>query len=307
MPVRTPTSTQQLRRKLLQARVTQSTAAQVDIYSTPGSTSGLNWDGRYYSISIRPHLSATVGGHAQQRSFNATKSNRFSPLPNPFLWQNISTRQVSSSQPNLPTDGFNTSNTTNSLATPDITNYYTIFPTTIPLGPPPASPFDISNPSLRREFLKLQALAHPDKFPPGPAKERAEALSSRINQAYRTLADPLLRAQYLLCEWHGIDVTAEDGGAASIQLDPSTLMVVMDVQEKIEELGQEENAPAEIEKMKEENTQRIQETVEKLGMAFDSRDIETAKSECVRLRFWYSLGEGLREWEPGRTEIRLIH
>lgn len=177
----------------------------------------------------------------------------------------------------------------------------------MPSGPPPASPFDLSVPSLRREFLKLQALAHPDKYPPGPDKERAEALSSRINEAYRTLADPLLRAQYLLREYHGIDVTAEDGEAAGIRLDPETLMAVMDVQEKIEEVSQGENAQAEIERMKEENLDRIRDTVEKLGKAFDAGDIEAAKLECVRLRFWYSVGEGLKEWEPGRTEIRLIH
>ncbi|KAI9934469.1 hypothetical protein ASPWEDRAFT_43896 [Aspergillus wentii DTO 134E9] len=190
--------------------------------------------------------------------------------------------------------------------TPDITNYYTIFPQTIPSGPPPASPFDIPLGDLRREFLQLQNVTHPDKYPTGAAKQRAEALSARINEAYRTLFDPLNRAQYLLRELHGIDVTAEDG-AAKHALDPETLMEVMEVQETIEEVGAEPEGGETIAKMKKENEVRVTECVKALGEAFNSGDIEAARRECVRLRFWYSVGEGLKEWEPGMIEIRLVH
>ncbi|KAL4888653.1 HSCB C-terminal oligomerization domain-containing protein [Aspergillus ambiguus] len=189
---------------------------------------------------------------------------------------------------------------------PDITNYYTIFPKTLPGGPPPGSPFEISVGDLRREFLQLQGLTHPDKYPSGAAKQRAEALSARINEAYRTLYDPLLRAQYLLREMHDIDVTAEDG-ASKHALDPETLMEVMEVQETIEEVGADPAAESTIAQLKKENDGRVADCVKTLGEAFDRGDIETARQECVRLRFWYSVGEGLREWEPGHTEIRLVH
>lgn len=191
-------------------------------------------------------------------------------------------------------------------STPDITNYYTIFPKTLPGGPPPGSPFAISVGDLRREFLQLQGLTHPDKYPAGAAKQRAEALSARINEAYRTLCDPLLRAQYLLREMHGIDVTAEDG-ASKHALDAETLMEVMEVQETIEEVGADPGAANTIAQLKRENDRRVEECVRALGEAFDRGDVETARTECVRLRFWYSVGEGLREWEPGHTEIRLLH
>jgi molecular chaperone HscB len=159
---------------------------------------------------------------------------------------------------------------------------------------------------LRREFLRLQNVIHPDKCPPGPAKQRAEALSARINEAYRTLADPLQRAQYLLREMHGIDVTAEDG-ATQHALDPETLMEVMEVQETIEEVGAGPEAEGTIAALKKENDARVAACVKSLAQAFERGDIEAARQVCVRLRFWYSVGEGLREWEPGRTEIRLIH
>lgn len=189
---------------------------------------------------------------------------------------------------------------------PDITNHYTIFRQTLPNGPPPGSPFDISLGDLRREFLQLQNVSHPDKYPPGEAKRRAEAFSTLINEAYRTLADPLLRAQYLLREMHGIDVTAEDG-AAKHALDPQTLMEVMEVQETIEEVSGDPNAEAKIAELKKDNAARVESGVKELAGAFDRGDIETARTECVRLRFWYNVGEALKEWEPGMTELRLVH
>lgn len=189
---------------------------------------------------------------------------------------------------------------------PDITNYYTIFAKTLPSGPPPASPFTISTADLKREFLQLQGLVHPDKYPNGTEKQHAEGLSARINEAYRTLIDPLQRAQYILREWHGIDVTAEDA-ATKHALDPETLMEVMEVQETIEEVGATAEAESQINALKKENEGRVLECVERLGRAFEKGDLEAARKECIRLRFWYSVGEGLREWEPGNTEIRLMH
>ncbi|CAK42936.1 uncharacterized protein An16g08370 [Aspergillus niger] len=146
--------------------------------------------------------------------------------------------------------------------TPDITNHYTIFKQTLPAGPPPSSPFNIPTADLRREFLRWQSLIHPDKYPQGPQKQQAEALSARINEAYRTLLDPLQRAQYLLREMHGIDVTAEDG-ASKHALDAETLMEVMEVQETIEEVTDsgEDAAAAEekINELKVENQGRVEE------------------------------------------------
>ena len=190
-----------------------------------------------------------------------------------------------------------------STTNPDISTHYTIFAKTIPSGPPPASPFDIPLPELRREFLALQSLAHPDKYSAGIEKQRAEALSSRINEAYRTLIDPLLRAQYLLLQHHGIDVTAEDGAAKEENQDNETLMQVLEVQEAIEEAEDEVTIGA----LKVENEARVEECVRSLAGAFDRGDIDSARRECIRLRFWYSVREGLREWEPGNPNVRLIH
>lgn len=201
------------------------------------------------------------------------------------------------------TERLNGENTPPGLAhAPDITNHYTIFPKTLPRGLPPASPFEVPLAELRREFLALQALVHPDKYPEGTARKHAEALSSRINEAYRTICDPLSRAQYLLASQHNIDVTAEDGAKAHPQ-DPETLMQVMEAQEEIEEAENEET----IEELKKDNESRISNSVRILGEAINGEDVESATKECLKLRFWYTIREGLREWEPDNRQVRLIH
>ncbi|CAI7636232.1 unnamed protein product [Penicillium glandicola] len=211
-------------------------------------------------------------------------------------------RRCASTKASAPTE----SGTITLAGAPDITNHYTIFPKTLPAGPPPGSSFAIPTSELRREFLQLQGLIHPDKYPNGVEKQQAEGLSARINEAYRTLLDPLQRAQYILREWHGIDVTAEDASTKHA-LDAETLMEVMEVQETIEEVGASAEAEAQINELKKENEGRIIGCVESLGKALEKGDLEAARMECIRLRFWYSVGEGLREWEPGNTEIRLSH
>ncbi|RAL09248.1 J-type chaperone JAC1 [Aspergillus homomorphus CBS 101889] len=250
------------------------------------------------------------------RSFSTTTSYprchlRLSstPLPSPLRQPNkesltSTTRSLTTTTSCLSSSTSSSSSST--PETPDITNHYTIFRNTLPAGPPPHSPFSIPVADLRREFLQWQSRIHPDKYPSGPQKQQAEALSARINEAYRTLLDPLQRAQYLLHEMHGIDVTAEDG-ATKHALDPQTLMEVMEVQETIEEVGADEAAEETIRELKRENEQRVAGCVRALEEAFDSGEIEKARTECVKLRFWYSVGEGLREWEPGTTEIRLVH
>ncbi|KAL4802927.1 Co-chaperone HscB, C-terminal oligomerization domain-containing protein [Aspergillus unguis] len=232
-----------------------------------------------------------------------SRMNNIINTPHPRLphHRTFKTTTISSSA-----DGSQSPSATEIPNAPDTTTYYTIFPSTVPSGPPPQSPFHIDISSLKREFLSLQNTIHPDKYPPGPTKQAAESLSATINEAYRTLADPLLRAQYLLREFHGIDVTAEDG-AGSHPLDPELLMEVMDVQEAIEEVGDGPEAEGRIEEMKRENDERLRGCIEELGRAFDEGDVQGATGEAVRLKFWVSVAGGLKEWEPGMGGIRLVH
>ncbi|KAF2627831.1 co-chaperone protein HscB, mitochondrial precursor [Macroventuria anomochaeta] len=172
--------------------------------------------------------------------------------------------------------------------------HYSFFPKSLLAGAPPEGPFSIDLNALKREFLQLQAKAHPDMHPQED-KKRAEATSARINEAYKTLQSPLHRAQYLLSQ-RGIE-TAEDE-TAKVD-DPELLMEVLEAREQIEEAESEED----LVEMKDENEVRIQESIKTLEQAFAEDDMESAKSETVKLRYWMNISESIANWEKGKPVV----
>lgn len=180
---------------------------------------------------------------------------------------------------------------------PETPILYNLFPQTLPAGPPPHGPFVIDARQLRKEFLQLQARAHPDRHS-GADKAKAEGTSALINEAYKTLQDPLRRAQYLL-SLRGIDVAEDERLKVE---DPELLMEVLEVREAIE-AAQEEN---ELEGMKRKNDRNIERSESILDQAFKNEDIEGAKDEAVRLRYWTNIKESLDGWERGKAVV-LVH
>ena len=67
---------------------------------------------------------------------------------------------------------------------------------------------------LERAYREIQARIHPDRFAnAGDAERRASMQwTSRVNEAYRILKHPVLRAKYLL-ELNGVDVALETNTA----------------------------------------------------------------------------------------------
>ena len=129
-------------------------------------------------------------------------------------------------------------------------------------------------------------------------KARAQALSARINEAYKTLQSPLLRAQYLL-SLRGIDVGGDE--AARVE-DAGLLMEVMEAREAIEEAESEE----EVRVLQDVNEGRIERSVRVLEEAFRRDDVEGAGREAVRLRYWVNIKESLDAWEKGKPVV-LMH
>ncbi|KAI9749426.1 MAG: hypothetical protein M1815_002533 [Lichina confinis] len=175
--------------------------------------------------------------------------------------------------------------------------HYEMFPESLPRGAPPAGAFAIDLRQLRREFLRLQGAAHPDRHS-GELRSRAEATSTYINEAYRTLQDPLLRAQYLL-SLRGIDVA--DDETATVE-DPELLMQVLETRETIEEAQAEED----LEPLRRENDARIAASLSVLEKAFEADDLPAAKSEAVKLRYWVNIRDSVQNWEKGKPVV-LIH
>ena len=140
------------------------------------------------------------------------------------------------------------------------------------------------------------------------AHQRAYALSTLLNNAYKTLSDPLLRAQYLLELLYGIDVMTEDNSAH--QGDQEDLMIVLEAQEELESVldqnTQDEDAEELVGRLMEENGARMRETERRLGIAFEEGDVDSAKDEAVRLKYWHTLDSSLKDWAPGKM-LTLVH
>jgi len=92
----------------------------------------------------------------------------------------------------------------------------------------------IDTAALEKSFYALSRRLHPDRFAARPAAEQEAALaeSSRLNDAYRTLRDPIARTEYLLT-LEGIELeeqsraatdAAKAAGTAKKQVVPEDLL-----------------------------------------------------------------------------------
>ena len=173
-------------------------------------------------------------------------------------------------------------------------NHYDLFPSSLPSGPPPSGSFHVDPSALRKEFLQLQARTHPDRHQ-GVDKAKAEAASARINEAYKTLLNPLARARYLL-SLRGVEMGEDEsitGNDGHENMDTELLMEVMEVREGIEAAESRE----EVEEMKEKNRRKQQESEGRLDELFHKEDVEGARRETVRLGYWVNAGQALHNWE----------
>ncbi len=87
--------------------------------------------------------------------------------------------------------------------------------------------------ALEQKFLQLSWKLHPDNFVNAPEEEREVSLkrSSELNDAYRTLRDPVGRVEYLL----GIEGARKEGEHKQ-QAPPELLEEVFELNESLDEL-----------------------------------------------------------------------
>ena len=74
--------------------------------------------------------------------------------------------------------------------------------------------FSLDKEILERAYREIQSRVHPDRFAHAGDAERRASLqwASRVNEAYRTLKDPVQRARHLL-DLRGVDVAFETNTA----------------------------------------------------------------------------------------------
>ncbi|MGH8704676.1 MAG: Fe-S protein assembly co-chaperone HscB [Burkholderiales bacterium] len=95
--------------------------------------------------------------------------------------------------------------------------------------------------ALDRAYREIQAQIHPDRFAHSGEAERRASMQwpTRVNEAYRTLKDPVGRARYLL-ELNGVDVAFETHTAMPAEF----LVRQMEQREALEMAAAEKDAGA---------------------------------------------------------------
>ena len=95
-----------------------------------------------------------------------------------------------------------------------------------------APAYALESEALERSYREMQSRVHPDRFAHAGDAERRASLqwTTRVNEAYRTLKDPVQRAKHLL-ELHGVDVAFETNTA----MPGDFLAQQMELRESLEE------------------------------------------------------------------------
>ena len=112
----------------------------------------------------------------------------------------------------------------NALQPPSQLDHFELF------GLAPAYELDLD--ALEDSYRALSRLVHPDRFATAEAREKRFSLewSTRLNEAYATLRDPLKRAEYLL-NLSGVPTQDE----SRTVMDPAFLSEQMEFRERLEE------------------------------------------------------------------------
>jgi molecular chaperone HscB len=114
---------------------------------------------------------------------------------------------------------------------PAVQNHFELF------GLAPA--YRLEPESLEKRYREIQAQVHPDRFAHASDAERRASLqwTTRVNEAYRTLKDPVQRGRHLL-ELNGVDVAFE----TNTQMPPEFLMQQLELREDLEAAARSKDA-----------------------------------------------------------------
>ena len=172
--------------------------------------------------------------------------------------------------------------------------------------------FNICLKELEMNMKKLQKALHPDKFSQKSEREReySDALSSKVNEAYARLRDPLLRAKYLFrlrTKKLGSDevvavvddeeeIEKEDENDEKEDVSSELLFLVMEIREAVEDAA-DGNSKEALVRLKEENDERMEKAVKTVGELLDAEvlDVAEAKRKIIELTYFEKIRKEIIE------------
>ena len=129
--------------------------------------------------------------------------------------------------------------------------------------------------ALERSYREIQSRVHPDRFAHAGDAERRASLqwTTRVNEAYRTLKDPVQRAKHLL-ELNGVDVAFETNTAMPADF----LAQQMELRESLEEA----KTPAALDQMRKGLSQQRSLLEKQIAEAIDAKKDYAGAAQLVR-------------------------
>jgi molecular chaperone HscB len=151
-----------------------------------------------------------------------------------------------------------------------------------------APAFALEAAALERSYREIQSRVHPDRFAHAGDAERRASLqwTTRVNEAYRTLKDPVQRARHVL-ELQGVDVAFETDTA----MPSDFLMQQMELREALEAAVEAKDAVS-LDALRKDLSQKRKILEGQIGEHLDARKDYPGAAQLVRkLMFLDKLGE----------------
>ncbi|MGB7546518.1 MAG: Fe-S protein assembly co-chaperone HscB [Terracidiphilus sp.] len=176
-------------------------------------------------------------------------------------------------------------------------DYFSVF------GIVPRLDLDLSE--LEHEFHRLSRKLHPDRFARAGDHEKQWSLADTalLNDAYRTLKDPIRRTEYLL-KLHGAEIGEEHAGKNRPENEKDPSRVPADLLEEVFDLNMQLEEMRMDRKMGEENSQ-LQASLEQAKRKFDGLQDEVDQDLRAQWQAWDE-GDAAARKAAQKTMVALL-
>jgi molecular chaperone HscB len=150
-------------------------------------------------------------------------------------------------------------------------------------------------PLLEKEFHRLSRRLHPDRFARAAENEKEWSLADTalLNDAYRTLKDPVTRTEYLL-KLHGAEIGEQYTGNHRRHGEMGTSRVPTDLLEEVFDLNMQLEEMRAARKMGEEEDPKLKQNLTKAREKFEALRDAVDQDLHVQWRAWDNGDEAAR-------------
>lgn len=142
--------------------------------------------------------------------------------------------------------------------------------------------YSIDSAGVKKCYLSLQTLLHPDKFATSSQTEQdfSSSHSTLVNEAYKTLIDPLKRGLYLLeLNGHILDSETVEGGEEGLL--NNIFLLNFQVEESEDSV--------ELKEILTEVEESIGDEIESANNHFDEHEFLLAKQAIIKLKYYFNI------------------